>query len=234
MNLNLSKYWYDFWYLFYPSICDACGKSLLQQENILCTECLINIPRTNFQYDKENDLAEVFWGRVKINRVTALMHFVKGSNYRKLIHKLKYQNRPDIGVFLGRELGSELRNNEDFNTVDFIVPVPLHPERQKQRGYNQAEKITDGIGEIMDIPVNTVNLYRAKSTKTQTKKGRYARWENVADIFRLKDKTVFKNKHILLVDDIITTGSTIEAAAHTILEAENSKVSIASIGFATN
>lgn len=234
MRTRLLDYWQDFWYLFYPKVCDTCGKSLMHQEEILCTECLVNIPKTAYHHDKENELAEIFWGRVKLENVTALIHFVKGSKYRKLIHKLKYKNRPEIGVYMGRELGAELNESEDFSKIDFIVPVPLHPDRQKQRGYNQAEMIANGISEVTEIPVDADNLYRAVSTSTQTKKGRYERWENVSGIFQMRDKDIFRNKHILLVDDVITTGSTIEAAAQGILTAENSKVSIASIGVATS
>jgi ComF family protein len=230
MKTSLVTYWRDFWYLFYPKICDACGKSLLHQEEILCTSCLIKLPRTEFHSDPENDLSQVFWGRVPIEQATALMHFVKGSPYRKLIHKLKYQNRPDIGVFLGRELGGELNNSKPFQNLDFIVPVPLHPDKQKIRGYNQAERIAAGISEVMDVPVSSDNLYRNVFTKTQTKKGRYDRWENVSEVFSVRDERELTGKHLLLVDDVITTGATIEACAQVLLKVPDVKVSIASIG----
>jgi ComF family protein len=233
MKSVLLNIWNDFWYLFYPKICDACGQSLRQQEEILCTSCLVKLPRTNYHKDSENELAQVFWGRIQTQNVTALMHFVKASPYRKLIHKLKYQNRPEIGVFLGKELGSQLKTEKSFQNIDFVVPVPLHPDRLKTRGYNQSEMIAQGISQQMKIPVNFTNLYRAKFTSTQTKKGRFDRWENVSEVFQVHDENVFLNKHILLVDDVITTGATIEACAQRLLKIEGVKISIASLGFAS-
>ncbi|MFO7879718.1 MAG: ComF family protein [Bacteroidota bacterium] len=232
MKPALLTYWQDFWYLFYPKICDACGKSLLQQEEILCTKCLVKLPRTKFHADPENTLSQVFWGRVKIERATALMVFVKGSQYRKLIHKLKYKRRPDIGVFLGRELGSELNLDGHFSAIDCVLPVPLHPDKKKVRGYNQAERIAEGISQVMGIPVSNENLHRKVFTKTQTKKGRYDRWENVSGVFAVRNPEELSGKHVLLVDDVITTGATIEACAHALLEVKDVRVSIASIGMA--
>jgi ComF family protein len=229
----LSNIWQDFWFLFYPKICESCGQSLRQQETILCTSCLVKLPRTGFHKDKESELAQVFWGRIEIEHITSLMHFVKGSTYRKLIHKLKYQKRPDIGVFLGKELGSELHVSGLFDDVDSIVPVPLHPDRYKTRGYNQAEKIGEGLSETLKVPMDATNFYRAVATTTQTKKGRFDRWENVAEVFQVNDESKFKNKHILLIDDVITTGATIEACAQRLLKIEGVKISIASLGFAS-
>ncbi|MFW5805400.1 MAG: ComF family protein [Bacteroidales bacterium] len=232
MKNKVLTYWQDFWYLLYPKVCDACGKSLMQQEEILCTECLVKLPRTSFHDDTENELVQVFWGRVNIEQATALIHFVKGSAYRKLIHKLKYQNRADIGEFLGRELGSELKESHKFQRIDYIIPVPLHPDKQKVRGYNQAEMIAKGMSSVMDVPVSTDNLVRKLFTKTQTKKGRYDRWENVSRVFDVQKPDEFANKYVLLVDDVITTGATIEACAQKLLSIEGTKVSLGCIGMA--
>ncbi|MDA3820514.1 MAG: phosphoribosyltransferase family protein [Candidatus Delongbacteria bacterium] len=232
MKNKLFTYWQDFWYLFYPKICDACGKSLMHQEAILCTECLVKLPRTSFHDDTDNELAQVFWGRVNIEQATALMHFVKGSLYRKLIHKLKYQNRPDIGEFLGRELGGELKQAKLFQNLDCIIPVPLHPDKQKIRGYNQAEMIAKGMSSVMDVPVSSNNLVRKVFTKTQTKKGRYDRWENVSRVFEVHKPDEFANKYVLLVDDVITTGATIEACVQNLLSIEGTTVSLGCIGMA--
>lgn len=233
LKTRLINIWSDFWYLFYPKVCETCGQSLKRQENMICTSCLVKMPRTNFHEDKDNELAKVFWGRVQIEHATALMYFIKGSPYRKLIHKLKYKNRPDIGVYLGRELGSELLDKGVFSDVDYIVPVPLHPDRMKTRGYNQSEKIGDGLSEIMGIPQDCKNLFRSVATSTQTKKGRFDRWENVSQVFQIKDPEIFKGKHLLLIDDIITTGATIEACAQNLLKIEGVRVSIASLGIAS-
>ncbi|MFO7789725.1 MAG: phosphoribosyltransferase family protein, partial [Bacteroidales bacterium] len=171
-------------------------------------------------------------GRVNIEQATALIHFVKGSPYRKLIHKLKYKNRPDIGEFLGVEFGSELKQSVLFRNLDYIVPVPLHPDKKKVRGYNQAELIANGISSVMDVPVSADNLIRKVFTKTQTKKGKYDRWENVSKVFDVQRPEEFANKYVLLVDDVITTGATIEACAQKLLDIEGAKISLGCIGMA--
>ncbi|PLX02860.1 MAG: hypothetical protein C0594_11495 [Marinilabiliales bacterium] len=222
----------DFFSLIYPKYCSICGNSLYKNEQIVCLKCQLDFPRTRFHDDVENPVFQLFWGRVHLNMATAYCNFNKDGNFRKLIHQLKYKGRKDVGRFLGSLLGNELIKSEFFESVDCIVPVPLHPKREKQRGYNQSEWIAMGLSESMNKKYDAKNLYRSVANDTQTKKGRIERWENVEDIFKLRNPELFKDKHLLLVDDVVTTGSTLEACASTLLRAEGAKVSIACLGVA--
>lgn len=190
------------------------------------------MPRTNFHLTSNNQLESIFWGRFPVEKATALLYFKKGSAYRKLIHKLKYNGNPEIGIYLGKLLAENL--TEWATDIDYIVPVPLHPKKKKIRGYNQSEMLANGLSEILKIPVDTHALIRSLFTQTQTRKARYERWENVKSVFEIADDKVFQDKHILLVDDIITTGATLEGSAQALLGIKNIKISIAAIGMASN
>ncbi|MBI4646844.1 MAG: ComF family protein [Bacteroidia bacterium] len=197
----------DFFGLIYPNLCEVCGNKLMKHEHVICSVCLYELPRTNFHNDSENPVNQLFWGKVWIENATAFFWFLKGSKYLHIIHNLKYQGKKDIGIELGKHFGYELSGNEKFRAVDVIVPVPLHPKREKKRGYNQAEMIAMGLAESMKIKVDSKTLYRAVYNVTQTKKTKDERWSNVSSIFNIHNKDELKNKHILLVDDVITTGS---------------------------
>jgi ComF family protein len=222
----------DFVNLVYPDTCAACGINLLRNEHFLCSRCLAKLPRTRFHSDPENPVCRLFWGRVYVTRATAFFYYLRGSRYQSLIHKLKYKGKKEIGYELGRMLGSELLVSREWNSVQVVVPVPLHPHREKKRGYNQAFWIAKGVAEAMHLPVSEGNLIRAVETSTQTKKGRYERFENVDEIFRITETSLLEGKHILLVDDVITTGSTTEACANTLLRVNGTRVSIAALGTA--
>jgi len=221
----------NFLNLFYPDLCVVCGEHLLYQEEYICTSCLYNLPKTKFHLDKNNPVAELFWGRTKIENASAFYYYVKGSKYQKMIHKFKYHGIKEIGFVLGKALGNEIKNS-DFSDIDIIIPVPLHPKKLRKRGYNQSDWIAMGLGETMNKIVDCKNLYRNIHTSTQTNKSRFERWKNVENIFKLRQKNQLINKHILLVDDVITTGSTLEACANAILEVENTKVSVATLAIA--
>ncbi len=221
----------DFLNLFYPDLCIVCNEHLLFQEEYICTKCLYNLPKTKFHLDKDNPVAQLFWGRVKIENASAFYYYTKGSKYQKMIHKFKYHGLKEIGFVLGKALGNEIKNS-DFSDIDIIIPVPLHPKKLRKRGYNQSDWIAMGLGETMNKIVDCKNLYRNIHTSTQTNKSRFERWKNVENIFKLKEKNQLINKHILLVDDVVTTGSTLEACANAILEVPNTKVSIASLAIA--
>lgn len=222
----------DFFQLFYPNICAACGERLLTQEKVICTRCLVDLPRTNFHYEHDNPVSQLFWGRVNVQNATALFRFQKGSRFQDLLHLLKYNGRQDIGEELGRQLGFELKKSELFNSVNVVIPVPLHPKREKKRGYNQAECIAKGIADSMGIEIQSRNMVRSVETQTQTKKSRIERWQNVDSIFKIKKPEKLNNKHILLVDDVVTTGATLEACAQAILKTEGVKVNIAALATA--
>lgn len=222
----------DFFQLFYPNICAACGEKLLNQEKVICTRCLVDLPRTNFHLEHDNPVSQLFWGRVNVQNATALFRFQKGSRFQDLLHLLKYNGRQDVGEELGRQLGFELKKSEIFNRVNVVIPVPLHPKREKKRGYNQAECIAKGIAESMGIEIQSRNLVRNVETQTQTKKSRIERWKNVDSIFEIKQPEKLNNMHILLVDDVVTTGATLEACAQAILKTEGTKVNIATLATA--
>jgi len=218
--------------LFFPTLCVTCENRLVTQEKFLCIDCWHDLPVTNFHFDTENKVARLFWGRVKIENATAFFAYNKGSNYQHLIHFIKYKGLKELGFETGRKFGIALSASPDFNSVDVVVPVPLHPKKQKQRGYNQSEWIARGISESLQKPVSANNLQRNLHTSTQTRKNRYERWENVENIFEVIRPEEFTGKHILMIDDVVTTGSTLESCAFQLLQIENVKVSIATLAFA--
>lgn len=237
-NNSIFKYfqnYYDgFVQLIYPRVCPSCGNALFRNEKLLCTYCLYNLPKTNFHTIENNPINELFVGRVRIEHSAALFHFHKRGRVQRLLHQLKYKGRTDIAVFLGEILGKDLSKNELFSQIDCIIPVPLHKDRLRERGYNQSEQIAIGLSKSMKVPIDTTSLVRNKFTHTQTKKTQQARWENVKTAFEVINTKALENKNILLVDDVITTGSTIESCVKVINEIENTKVFIACLGFASN
>lgn len=215
--------------LIYPRTCGACNIPLLKGEYVLCTKCLAELPLTNYHLMKENPVEQIFVGRVPIEAATTLLYFHKKGRTQHLLHLLKYKGRQDIGFFLGQLLGKQLKESEFYKNVDTIIPIPLHIKRLKQRGYNQAECIANGIAQSMQIPVEKNLIIRNVATTTQTKKNRVERWENVANVFQIQEKYVQSGKHYLLVDDVITTGATIEACAQTLLTIPKIKISVAGL-----
>ena len=221
---------HDFVSLLFPQVCPACGINLYKQENSVCTKCLYQLPRTNFHLDKDNEIARLFWGRVKLEAATSYYFYYKGSKFQNIIHQLKYNGQKHVGYYLGRLFGSDLKDTS-FSEIDIIHPVPLHYKKLKIRGYNQSEYIARGISVSIDRPVITDILYRAKAAETQTIKNRYDRWENIEGVFKTKNINRAENRHILLVDDVVTTGSTLEACASELLKINNTKVSVATLAF---
>jgi ComF family protein len=233
MITNMKSALYDFSTLIYPELCYCCEAALMKQEKLICMNCLINIPRTYYHLVNENPVEKIFWGRVKIEKATSYFLYQKGSNYQQLLHSLKYKGVREIGVELGRNFGNELSNTSFFDDIDVIVPVPLHPKKERNRGYNQSLAIAEGLSIAIDKPIDSKVLIRKHFSQSQTRKGRFARWENVSDLFDVKDQVTFAGKHILLVDDVVTTGSTLEACAQAILKCPSVKVSIATLAFST-
>lgn len=219
--------------LIYPRICAGCGRNLYRAEDTICTHCLMNIPITGFEEVRDNHVIKLFWGRVKIEHATSLFYYEKSTTYQHLIQNFKYKGIQKIGTILGNYLGRQLENTE-FSKVDAIIPIPLHKVKQHQRGFNQSEVIANGIGEILSKPVQTNVVERIKHTSTQTSKSRYDRWKNIQEVFQCKKPENLENKHILLVDDIITTGATIESLAEELLKIKGVKVSVATLAVALN
>ena len=223
--------WDDFISLLFPRLCYGCGNNLLRNENLICTECYILIPRTNYHLKPDNPVAQLFWGRCLIEKAAAFSFYTRDSRIRKLIHQLKYKGIREIGIELGRIYGLSLKSSGFLDGIDIIIPVPLHPSKQRKRGFNQSEMICEGISDVTGLKTDTGLLVRRSMTKTQTKKSRYDRWTNVEGIFQVTDPAVLIDKHILIVDDVITTGSTIEACVNELLNVENVKVSVAALAF---
>lgn len=220
----------DFFNLIFPKLCCGCNNALLKNEDIICVSCIVNLPKTNFHLDKENPVNKVFWGRVQIEMATSFYLFSKKSKVQNLLHQLKYKGVREVGFVVGKLFGYDLMESKHFKGIDFIVPVPLHKNKLKKRGYNQSEWIANGISESMNIPVNLESLYRKIDSQTQTKKGRYKRWENVGEIFGISNSKL-ENKTVLLVDDVVTTGATIEACSQVLIK-QNCKVFVATIAYA--
>lgn len=216
---------------FYPDLCIACSQILNKQEKVICTQCNYHLPRTGFHKDLDNPVSQLFWGRVKIEYASAFFYFNKGSIYQPVIHKLKYKSRADIGVEMGKMYGAELRRTP-FAQADLIIPVPLHPNKLKIRGYNQSEMIAQGLSASLKLPVNTTALIRGEATQTQTRKSRFDRFRNVEGKFLIENPAEIVGKHIILADDVVTTGSTLEACAIAILQTEGTKVSILTLAVA--
>jgi ComF family protein len=192
----------------------------------------MHLPKTFYHKDPKNPLFELFWGKIPVETVASFYFFNKGNKVQNMVHQLKYKDRPDIGVYLGKRYGAYLRNDELFSRIDCIIPVPLHDKKLFIRGYNQAEMFAQGLSFAMKIPYDATSFIRSEATETQTRKTKQERWENVKDKFKVIDESAIRNKHILLVDDVLTTGATLEACAHTLLALPGVKISIATIAAA--
>lgn len=216
--------------LFFDNTCPSCHKTLYSTDECICLECIYSLPKTNNYLKPNNDAEIMMAGRFPFERIATYCKFTKGGLVQPLIHCLKYKNNKEIGIKLGRLFGKDIAASSFINKVDYIVPVPLHKKKLKTRGFNQAEVIAQGISELTEIPLSTNNLIRQIHNPSQTKLSKSQRWDNVEGIFKLVKPNQYKNKHILLIDDIITTGSTIEACANALLEAKGVKISIATIG----
>lgn len=228
-----SQIFSGFIHLFYPRVCSVCGTDLIHGEDAFCIKCLYNIPLTRFWLDKDNPVAQTFWGRVNIENACAFFFFVKGSMYRPILHKLKYKGQREIGVELGTHFGQALFKSDLYNDIDFVVPVPIHPKKLRVRGYNQAEAIAEGIAKVTGSKLSTNHLIKTTYTETQTRKSRAERVLNVSESFTLQNTKEIEGKHLLLVDDVITTGATLETCAAKLLEIEGTKVSIAALAYAS-
>lgn len=224
--------WDDFLSLLFPRLCYACGNHLLRNEYLICTECYVVIPRTNYHSIQDNPVAQLFWGRCLIEKAAAFSYYNKGSRIRNLIHNLKYKGISEIGYELGRIYGQSLKSSGFICDIDLVIPVPLHPAKKRIRGFNQSETISRGIADIAMLPVDVSSLARIMVSSTQTKRSRYDRWTNVEGIFQVIDPQNITGKHVLLVDDVITTGSTIESCTNELLKVKGVKVSVVALAFA--
>ncbi len=227
MNTTLIEILKDFSSLFFPNYCLACNNTLVKGEEIVCTSCMTEMPQTDYHLYRENTLQTRLVLRIPVVYAVALFKFAKSSRVQHLLHNLKYKNHPEIGVMLGKVYATRLLDSGFSHEFDLILPVPLHESRKRKRGYNQSAKFAEGLSKKMSIPFSDTLLTRARNTQTQTRKTKLNRWQNVSDVFLIKANGTIKDKHILLVDDVITTGATIEACGQTLLENGCRKLSIA-------
>lgn len=222
----------DFIHLFFPHLCVVCKSSLSARKLHpsaldICLRCERKLPHTKFHLEKDNAITQRLWGRVDVGHATALYFFKKGGGVKPLIHRLKYDNRPDIGVELGRRMASDIMASPYFSSLDLIVPVPLHPKKEQKRGYNQSDKLAEGISAVTGVPYRTDVLMRNDYTESQTRKNRAERLANVSGVFGINHTEELCHKHILLVDDVFTTGATTEQCAELLLQAEGARLSLA-------
>ena len=226
--------WTDLWKLFFPQCCLICGKTLLEGEEYLCFQCLSNIPRTHLYLRKDNEMEKELWGKFPIERASAYLYYSKGGDVKKLLTDLKYRGNADLGSFLGRCMTREMLSSGFFQGVDGIIPVPLHPRKQKIRGYNQSIMLANGISSVTNIPVWNDLLVRTQYTQTQTRKGSYERWLNVKDMFECTSPERLRDKHVLLVDDVFTTGATLVACADAFRQIPGLRFSVLTLAIATS
>ena len=204
----------------------------MRNETIICTGCYVSIPRTNFHLNRDNPVAQMFWGRCEIEKASSFSFYTRGSKMRILIHNMKYRGRKDIGIELGKLYSTTLKSSGFYEGMDIVIPVPLHPSKLRKRGFNQSELIATGVAQIAGLPLETSCLKRITGTGTQTRSSRFDRWINVKGIFTVEKPYLLTGKHILLIDDVITTGSTIESCANELLKIEKVRVSVISLAAA--
>ncbi len=230
----LKEYWDGFVALVYPRICLSCGTPLVRGEDYACSVCMYQVRRTAYHLEKENPVAQLFYGRVDLVFATSYFGFDKGGVFQKMMHGLKYKGHKEVGEMLGKHLGLGLQESPHLPPLDVIVPVPLHKKREKERGYNQSEFIALGIASVMEVEVNARVLVRTVYARSQTRLSREERRSNVAHSFALKTGDRLCHKHVLLVDDVLTTGATLEACYDVLKQIEGIKISVATLARASS
>lgn len=218
--------------LVYPDLCLACNSYPAGSPDGICIQCLSSLPITSFHLYPDNPMASIFGGRLNIGKATAYLYFEKNGITQRLLHLLKYKNEPGVGTFLGSMAGRELLEGGFMNDVDAFIPIPLHPEKLRRRGYNQSQVIGEAMAEITGIKILSDLVIRKTHTSSQTRKGRFDRWANVKDVFEVTNPELVQNKHLMLVDDVVTTGSTIEACALSLQKFDGVKISVFCLAFA--
>lgn len=230
--LLLNRLFQDFIGLLYPNLCNGCLKPIYFGESMICTTCLFEIPYTDDYSHSDNRVAKQFWARIKFDAAMALLQFKKGTRVQNLLHQLKYRGKTDLGRLLGNMIAEKLLLSKQYKEIDLIIPVPMHRKKLYQRGYNQSLCIAEGISEVLNRPVHQGALLKVRETATQTHKGRLSRNENMTSVFEVVAPLELEGKHILLVDDVITTGATIEACGIELWKAGIGNLSIAAVAFA--
>lgn len=227
----IKKYLNHFSHLFYPHNCEGCGSDILFDDQFLCAKCVHALPETHFFNKQNNPVEKLFYGRMNIQHAGAAFYFTKDSMLQHILIQLKYRNNKEAGYFLGRMMGHVLSKSERFADVDMLVALPLNPKKEFQRGYNQAMLICEGISEAWKIPVCQDAVTRIRFTETQTQQNRVSRWQNMEGVFAVTRPATLTNRHILLIDDVITTGATLEACGAALLEIPGVSLSIGAAAY---
>ncbi|HEY1870637.1 MAG TPA: ComF family protein [Chitinophagaceae bacterium] len=230
--INLKEIKESFLHLLFPHVCAGCGSDILSEESMLCMHCLAEMPETNFHFYSNNPVEKIFWGRLPLVSATAQYYFTKESLMQRLMHQFKYKGNKELGKQLGRLIGITLQQSDRFDDLDALVPLPLFAAKEKKRGYNQAYILCEGIAEVMNLNIYRDAVIRIQNTESQTKKGRIERWQNIEGKFELGNAGKIQNKHVLLVDDVVTTGATLEACGHELCKVNGASVSIATLCYA--
>jgi ComF family protein len=213
-------------------MCVVCGERLSVSEEVICATCNLHLPRTGFQRDPyENIMAKTFWGQIPIERAAALFYYEPHAETANILYDMKYRNHPEIGEVMGRMMAKEFQPTGFFDGIDGIVPVPLARKREHQRGYNQSMELAKGISEVVGLPIYNKVVKRCLFEGSQTSRGRWERNENVENVFQLTDGERISGKHLLIIDDVVTTGATIVACAKELVKADGIKISVLSLGY---
>jgi ComF family protein len=231
MELNQIKH--NILHFFYPHNCVGCGFTLFNLQKFLCRHCLADLPLTHFERVQDNPVAKIFSGRLQIEKATAWLFFAKNGITQNVIHALKYRNNQNIGLAMGAIMAESLHDSDWWQGVDVLIPLPLNRKKLLMRGYNQAEVLCRGIASFNGIPIEEVAVMRKVYTETQTHKSRIQRWRNVAEVFDLLDYTHLQNKHAVLVDDVVTTGATLDACGQILSKVPGLKLSLLSLAIAS-
>jgi len=220
--------------LFFPQICYSCGSDLVSAEQLLCLRCLYQLPYTKFEIIAGNPVEKIFWGRIPVQHAASIFYFTKDSIVERLLYQLKYRGRKEVGLYCGHLMGQALKRTDFFGEIDLIIPLPLFRKKEHQRGFNQAALIGEGLSEILSVPVSTELVERVEATETQTHKNRVERWQNMQGRFLLKDRSAIENKHVLVVDDVVTTGATLESCGLELLKASNLRLSVLTLAYSSS
>ncbi len=228
----MKEYLTSFLSLFFPRCCMVCGRPMAKGEECLCVCCNMKLPRTNLHKYPDNAVEQLFWGKIPIERATSYLYYRKGSDFRQILYRLKYRGEKQVGEIMGRYMAAELLSSGFFRDLDVVIPVPLHEKKKRARGYNQSEWIAMGVRAITGIPIDAEAVQRIKNTETQTRKTTFQRWENVDQIFMLRHPERFEGKHILIMDDVLTTGATALACAAAFEKVRGIRISVLTLALA--
>ncbi len=220
-------------HLAFPQICEGCGNDQVNIDHQLCIRCEDSLPKTNFHLHTGNPVEKIFWGRLPVTNASSLYYFTKESLIQQLMHAFKYRGNKDLGMYLGKLMGYSLAESNRYAAIDALLPLPLYGRKERARGFNQAAVLCDGIASVIKKPVLYDVLNRTVHTETQTKKSRAERWKNMEGRFSLMKPEAVEGRHILLVDDVLTTGATLEACGKEIFKYCNLQLSIATLCFSS-